>query len=267
MIRGCVFDLGGTIVDRYSATPLFSLKKAFKKNRVRVSDATILKDMGISKRQHVGKILADKQVQSNWYRIYNKFPGALDADRMYEDFKKEQNKASKVIDILPETKACFEYLKERDIKIGVTTGFDKTNMDLILSRMEDEGLFVDGAVSSTCLYRSRPHPDMIDKLRKDFNIKHPYQMIKFDDTPMGIKEANNGGYWSVGVVKWSSLMEITDPDDIMEKGLMASDEYKRKFQKAEEKLVNTGSDFVIQELSEINHVFREIYTHILYEHF
>ena len=110
-------------------------------------------------------------------------------------------------------------------------------------------------------------PDMIDKLRSDFDIKHPYQMIKFDDTPMGIKEANNGGYWSVGVVKWSSLMEITDPDDIMEKGLMASDEYREKFQKAEEKLVNTGSDFVIQELPEINHVFREIYTHILYEYF
>ena len=35
MIRACIFDIGGTIVDKYSLTPLLSLKSAFalKKNK------------------------------------------------------------------------------------------------------------------------------------------------------------------------------------------------------------------------------------------
>ena len=34
MIRACIFDLGGTIVDRYSITPLLSFKKLFSKKNL-----------------------------------------------------------------------------------------------------------------------------------------------------------------------------------------------------------------------------------------
>jgi phosphonoacetaldehyde hydrolase len=266
-IRACIFDLGGTIVDRYSATPFFSLKRAFLKNKIKISDRVILKDMGMSKSEHIGKILCDNYVQRNWFQEYGKFPDPLDSDMIYEDFKKEQNKESKVINIIPETKECFEYLKRRDIKIGITTGFDKENMDLILSRMEDEGLYVDSAVSSTCLLRSRPYPDMINKLKEDFKIENNYQIIKFDDTSIGIKEANNGDFWSVGVTKWSTLMGIVEPEDIMGEGLMSSDEYRKRLIKARETLIECNADFVIHDLTEINDVFREVYRSILYDHF
>jgi phosphonoacetaldehyde hydrolase len=267
IIKACVFDLGGTIVDRYSVSPFFSLKRAFLKNNIKISDRVILKDMGMSKSELIGKILCDNYVQRNWFNEYGKFPDSNDADMIYEDFKIEQNKESKVINILPETKRTFEYLKERDVKIGITTGYDKDNMDLILSRMEDEGLYVDGAVSSTCLLRSRPHPDMINKLKEDFKIENNYQIVKFDDTPIGIREANNGDYWSVGVVKWSTLMEITEPEDVMGAGLMASDEYKKRLMNARKTLIDSDADYVIHDLTEINCVFREVHKSILYDYF
>ena len=267
MIKACIFDLGGTIVDRYSVSPFFSLKRAFMKNNIKISDRVILKDMGMSKSEHIGKILCDNYVHRNWFNEYGKFPDSNDADMIHEDFKMEQNKESKVINILPETKRTFEYLKEIDVKIGITTGYDKDNMDLILSRMEDEGLYVDGAVSSTCLLRSRPHPDMINKLKEDFKIENNYQIVKFDDSPIGIKEANNGDFWSVGVVKWSTLMEIVEPEDIMGVGLMASDEYNKKLMNARKTLIDSGADFVIHDLNEINDVFEEVHRSILYDHF
>ena len=266
-IRACVFDLGGTIVDRYSVSPFFSLKRAFMKNNIKISDRVILKDMGMSKSEHIGKILCDNYVQRDWFLEYDKYPDPNDADMIYEDFKVEQNKESKVINILPETKSTFEYLKERNVKIGITTGFDKDNMDLILSRMEDEGLYVDGSVSSTCLLRSRPYPDMMNKLKEDFKIENNYQIVKFDDTPIGIKEANNGDYWSVGVVKWSTLMEIVEPEDVMGVGLMASDEYNKRLMNARKTLIDSEADFVVNDLTKINDVFREVHRSILYDHF
>ena len=266
-IRACIFDLGGTIVDRYSVSPFFSLKRAFMKNNIKISDRVILKDMGMSKNEHIRKILSDKYVERNWFLEYGKFPEPNDTDMIYEDFKIEQNKLSKVINILPETKSTFEYLKERNVKIGITTGFDKENMDLILSRMEDYGLHVDGAVSSTCLLRSRPYPDMMNKLKGDFNIENNYQIVKFDDTPIGIKEAKNGGFWSVGVVKWSTLMEIVEPEDVMGVGLMASDEYNKRLMNARKTLIDSEADFVVNDLTEINNVFKEVHRSILYDYF
>jgi len=267
IIKACVFDLGGTIVDRYSATPLFSIKRAFMKNRIRVPDRVILKDTGLVHSDKIGKILCDDYIQRAWFQEYGKIPDSLDTDIIYEDFKIEQKKESKAINILPETKKTFEYLKERDVKIGITTGTDKENMDMILSRMEDEDLYVDGAVSSTCLSRTRPYPDTINQLKGMFEIEENYQIIKFDDTPVGIKEANNGDFWSVGVVKWSSLMEIVEPEDIMGFGLMTSDEYKNRLMNTRDVLIESEADFVIHDLSEINDIFREVHRSILYDYF
>jgi phosphonoacetaldehyde hydrolase len=267
MIRACVFDLGGTIVDRYSVTPFFSIKKAFLKNGINIPERVILKDMGFSKNKHIGNILCDNYVQTKWFNEYGKFPDSLDCDMIYEDFKTLQNVNSKEITVLPETAHAFEYLRQMDVKIGVTTGFDKENMDIILSRLEDYGLYVDGAVSSSCLSKARPYPDMINKLKKDFEIENDYQLIKFDDTPMGIKEANNGGFWSVGVTKWSALMEIVEPEDIMGFGLMASDEYVNRLMKTRSSLIEADADFVIYDLSEIDDIFREVRKSILYDYF
>ena len=53
MIRACIFDLGGTIVDRYSRSPFLSLKESFKRIKINISDDLIYKDMGKSKQEHI----------------------------------------------------------------------------------------------------------------------------------------------------------------------------------------------------------------------
>ena len=41
MIRACIFDLGGTIVDKYSLSPFRSFNGAFKKNKINIRNALI----------------------------------------------------------------------------------------------------------------------------------------------------------------------------------------------------------------------------------
>ena len=43
MIRLCVFDLGGTIVDKFSLSPFYSLKRAFKNEGIIVPNILFLK--------------------------------------------------------------------------------------------------------------------------------------------------------------------------------------------------------------------------------
>ena len=56
MIRACIFDLGGTIVDKYSLSPFRSFKGAFKKNNINIRNTLIQKDMGMEKKEHIEKV-------------------------------------------------------------------------------------------------------------------------------------------------------------------------------------------------------------------
>ena len=53
MIRCCIFDLGGTIVDKYSLSPLLSLSNAFGLRRIIIPDIILSKDMGKKKLDHI----------------------------------------------------------------------------------------------------------------------------------------------------------------------------------------------------------------------
>ena len=44
-VSACIFDLGGTIVDRYSLTPFLSLKKLFNDRNISITNDLIFKEL------------------------------------------------------------------------------------------------------------------------------------------------------------------------------------------------------------------------------
>ena len=62
MIKGCIFNLSGTLVDRYSLTSLLSLKKIFKYRKIQIPNHLIYKDMGVSKKEHIFRIINHKKI-------------------------------------------------------------------------------------------------------------------------------------------------------------------------------------------------------------
>ena len=74
MIRACIFDLGGTIVDKYSRTPFLSLKYTFRNIKINVPNDLIYKDMGLSKQEHIMNILNDPIISSDFKKLYHKNP-------------------------------------------------------------------------------------------------------------------------------------------------------------------------------------------------
>ena len=122
MIRVCIFDLGGTIVDRYSLTPFLSLKKAFLNNGIHVNNQLIFKDMGKNKKDHIIDILVNKDITNQWINLKKYRPTKKDSELLFNEFNDIQLDYSKnLITILPETKNCISFLKNKNIKIGATT--------------------------------------------------------------------------------------------------------------------------------------------------
>ena len=256
-IKACIFDLGGTIVDRYSITPLKSLIETFKRHNINISNNLIFKDMGIDKKIHIENILDDTNVYQEWFKQYKRNPEYDDVLKLHQIFKNIQVKKSHKIDIIPETYNAFEYLKKNDIKIGCTTGFDKNNADIIGRVLNDNLCKLDNIVSSTCVEKSRPHPNMIHKNMIDLGIVDPRTIIKIDDTNIGIKEGKNAGLWTVGVARWSTYMNVL-PENYNNMNDIVIGE---RLEKSKEKLKQSRPDFIIETLYELPNIIETINIH------
>ena len=248
MIRCCIFDLGGTLVDKYSLLPFISLSNSFRKYNIEVPDYVLAKDMGKKKLDHIQSICNDSFIKENYNSI-----NPLD---IYKEFNKIQYETmTKHMDIIPETKKCIHYLDDKSIRTGITTGFNKEQMDIAVKLLQDNDIVIENAVSSSCISNmSRPYPHMINKNMEQLRISHPKHVLKIDDTEVGIQEGINAGCYTVGVARWSINMEVFT---YAEKYLLstsnkdAQGRLEYKLDQSRKKLKDAGADFVIDTLDEL----------------
>ena len=111
IVKACIFDLGGTIVDRYSFTPLLCIQRAFKGNRINVPGSMIRKDMGLSKEDHINKLFEEKNIQKQWLHKYHQRPTKEDKLSLLSNFKILQERETKLnMKVLPHTAKCISKL-------------------------------------------------------------------------------------------------------------------------------------------------------------
>ena len=256
-IKLCIFDLGGTIVDKYSLSPFISLKHAFKNKRINVNNHLIYKDMGMNKKEHIGEILNDKYTRRIWFKLYGEYPNSSSMMSVYDEFIKYQmDEGISNIEILPETKNTINWLKDNNISIGATTGFSKPIMSAIKEKLIDEDIHIDKYVSSTCLGKpGRPNPHMMNEIINSLSIADPKRVIKVDDTCVGIEEGKNAGTLTIGVAKWSTNMKMTDYSQ--EKN-MSKEEYVERLKNSREELWKANPDYVIDDLNQLPKVINMI---------
>ena len=256
MIRACIFDLGGTIVDKYSLSPFLSLKSAFKRHNILIPNALIFKDMGKHKLDHINDILLNDYVSLCWEKNYGKKPCDKSSNKVFSTFNDIQLEASKNIDIIPETNSAIKYLRSNRIRTACTTGFNFENMMQVQHRLNKNGIYLDSYVSSTCLGKpSRPDPSMIYKNMMNLNIVNSRQVLKIDDTVVGIEEGKNAGCWTLGVAKWSTNMKVKSIEEAIS---ITDEEISDRLLESYDILTNSGADFVIDDLNELPNIINMI---------
>ncbi len=256
-IKLCILDLGGTIVDKYSLSPFISLKHAFKRKGINIPNKLIFQDMGKDKYDHIRIILDDKYVSRQWMQVHGNYPNVDSTMNVFDEFIKYQiNEGISNIDILPETKNTINWLKENNIKTGITTGFSRPIMNAIKEKIIDDNIHIDEYVSSTCLGKpGRPNPHMMNSIINKFSISDKNSIIKIDDTCVGIEEGKNAGTLTIGVAKWSTNMKMTDYSQ--EKN-MSKEEYVERLKNSREELWKASPDYVIDSLEELPRIINMI---------
>ncbi len=187
MIKACIFDLDGVIVDtakyHYMAWKKLAdqLKIPFNekdnerlKGVSRMKSLEIILDLGnVNLSQEEKEELAQKK--NNWYVEY------------ISNMDKSE--------LLPGVEEFIKNLKRKGIKVAIASA--SKNTKLILKRLNLEEVF-DTVIDGTIISNAKPNPEIFLKASNYLNLK-PEECIVFEDAVSGVEAAKGAGMKVIGV--------------------------------------------------------------------
>lgn len=210
-IQMVVFDMAGTTVDEQNVV-YKTLQKAINEHGVEVDLDAVLK-FGAGKEKH--QAIKDILAFVNPDRIN-------ESEAIFKNFKNLLDKAYANLNVKPieGVENVLSELRARGIKVVLNTGYNRKIASSLLEKLNwKKSHHFDMLLTSSDVKRGRPHPDMIQKAMKEFNIKNPKYVLKAGDSEIDIEEGKNAGCGiTVGVLSGAQTKEQLEqikPDYIL----------------------------------------------------
>jgi len=256
-VQGLVLDWSGTTADAYVIAPAVVFAEVFKRQGVEISMLEARGPMGLRKDLHIKALTQDPEIRQRWKEIKGDYPDQGDVDRMFADFVPLQlDCLSEYTPLLPGVAEVTQKMQADGLKIGVSTGFVRSMVDVLLEASIKQGFSPDATVAGDeVINGARPKPFMVYR-NLDLLDLHPIQsVVKVDDTASGVGEALEAGCWGVGVSRYSNYMDI---DTIAQAEAMSDAEIARRNAYSADILRKTGAHYVIDSIVELPGVIDDI---------
>ena len=257
-VKAVILDWSGTTADAYVLAPAVVFVEVFKKHDVDISMAEARGPMGLRKDLHIKALTEVPEIRERWKKAYGKYPDQDDVDRMFADFVPMQLACLRqYTSLLPGVAETTQRLqKDYGIKLGSSTGFVRSMVDILEEDARKQGYVPDASVAGDEVeHGARPKPFMVYR-NLDLLDVHPIQsVVKVDDTVSGVGEALEAGCWGVGIARYSNYMNI----DSLEQGQSLSEtEIQRRLAQTREILRKAGAHYVIDEFSQLPEVIDDV---------
>ena len=199
-IAAVIFDWAGTIVDFGCFAPTVSIVETFAQRGVQITLAEARGPMGLEKREHLRRILAEPEIALRWKEATGAPPLPEDADSLYEELEPRLVTAvRRHADLVPGTTELVDELRAWGIGIGSTTGYLRPLMDILTREAAQQGFIADSVVCPSDVPAGRPYPWMCFLNAVNLRAFPPRRVVKIGDTPADMQEGQNAGMWTVGV--------------------------------------------------------------------
>ena len=254
-LTAVVFDWAGTILDFGSCAPMGAFVRLFEKFDINLTIEEARGPMGMAKWDHIRALGLLPEVAAQWQARYGQPMSDADVDRLYEVFT-PLNAAvvPDFSDFIPGALEAVAALRDRGLKVGSTTGYNRPIMDIVTPIAAAGGYVPDNLVCAGDLAAGRPSPLMMYRTFADIGVWPPSSVVKVDDTGVGIEEGLNAGTWTVGLAvsgnavglplaQWQAL------DGVQQDALRAS---------ASAKLRASGAHYVIDSVADLLPVLDDI---------
>ena len=256
-VQAVILDWSGTTADAYVVAPAVVFVEVFKKQNVEISMAEARGPMGLRKDLHIKALTEVDEIKERWKGIHNKYPDQDDVDRMFADFVPMQLAClRKYTNLLPGVADVTQRMQKQGIKLGSTTGFVRSMVDILEEEAAKQGYKPDASVAGDeVLNGARPSPHMVYKNLDLLGITPIQSVIKVDDTVSGVGEAVNAGCWGVGVTRYSNYMDVDTPED-GEK--LSVEEIAKRQSHTKDLLEKAGAHYVIESIADIEPVIEDV---------
>ena len=256
-VKAVILDWSGTVSDAYVIAPAVVFVDVFSKHGVEISMEEARGPMGLRKDLHIKELTKVPEIRDRWKKVHDSDPVQHDVDRMFEDFVPMQLEClRRYTTLLPGVADTTKKIQDSGIKIGSTTGFLRSMVDILAEDAKAQGYNPDVTVAGDeVINGARPKPFMIYK-NLDMLDVHPIQsVIKVDDTVSGVGEGLNAGCWTVGIARYSNYMNINS----LEEAESISDlEIAQRLEYSRDLLVKSGAHYVINEFPELLDVIEDV---------
>ncbi len=246
LIKAVVLDWAGTMVDFGSLAPMGALVKLFEGHGVSLSVAEARIPMGLPKWNHIKALGAMPSVRTQWIDLHDREFGDADVDAFYAEFQSmSAASAADQAALIPSALDVVQVLRSRGLKIGSTTGYDRTVMQVLTPLARAQGYEPDNLVCAGDLAAGRPSPLMMYRCFADLGVWPPHAVVKVDDTGPGIAEALAAGSWAVGVAVSGNAVGLS----LTEWQALSREEQRLRREGAEEELRAAGAHEVVDTVA------------------
>ncbi|MEX0682053.1 MAG: phosphonoacetaldehyde hydrolase [Dehalococcoidia bacterium] len=254
-LRAVILDWAGTIVDFGSCAPVQAFVETFRRAGVKISTAEARGPMGSAKRDHIAALLAMPEVAARWQSANGAAPGDAEVDRLYADFIPIQLEVlTRSVDIIPGAPEAISALRERGLKIGSTTGYNRVMMDAVVPAATKQGLVVDHVATADTLPSGRPAPWMCFENMAALGVYPPAACVKIGDTVPDIDEGLNAGMWTIAVAATGNEFGLSEA----EAAALPEAERRARIATATERLQAAGAHYVVDGIRDAPAVLDQI---------
>ena len=260
-----MLDCSGTTMDRYVDAPAIVFVEVFKKYGLEITMPEARAPMGLRKDLHIKAITEIPSVRTRFLAKFGREPGQGDVDAMFADFVPTQLallRNGSYHTLLPGVGELVKGWQRQGIRIGVTTGFTRDMLDLLLAGAATQGFVPDTHCAGDEVELPRPTAYMVIKNLERMGVYNlgnaMLRTIKVDDTVSG---AGEGAplCWRVAVSKWSNY--VADSWEAVRR--MSAAELAAREQASKEKLVReSGAHYVIDDLRDMPAVIADVNTRL-----
>ena len=247
-IKAVIFDWAGTTVDYGCFAPLEVFLEVFKEAGVEITYEEARKPMGMLKIDHIKALLEMDRINALWKTKYERDYTETDINTLYERFEEVLFKSlENFAEPVPGMLELQSKLRDKGLKIGSTTGYTKEMLDIVAPKAKEQGYAPDFRITSTEVPAGRPYPYMIYQNMITLAIPDRRTVIKVGDTTVDMREGQNAGVWTVGVLKGGSELGLSEE----EVNNMDCCELKKKMDETAKRLYSAGADYVIEEIGNL----------------
>lgn len=259
-LQGVILDFSGTTLDAHVIAPAYAFVKAFEVDGVSITMEEARKPMGLRKDFHINKLLEIPSVIDKWVAKKGKKPTLADGARIFRNFLPIQNNClQEFSELIPGTKETAEIIKKDfACKIGLTTGFTRKSVEILLKEAAKQGFQPDCAVAGDDVGNEmgfRPAPFMVWKNMEHFQVYDKRLIVKVDDTLGGVGEGLNAGVWTVALYKYSNYTNI---NSIKEWKSMKDEDFQKKVNTSKEILMKSGAHYVAESIKDLPQILEDI---------